>query len=245
MASNAGGNVAHLDGAFFGVMLVLRTGRRNLVGWLEWLLDAWLTRSLAISMEAQPVPGFHVQPTGSVKNAEASRAPMSDDEFNAARADRQERLDAILDKISKHGYDHLSAEEKRLCLDESQRLTVVNPSLGMPKISGPAGATASLLTLFLAVLVLVVNWRSRVSVVGFRGWRRLADAMAGLMIRAADLASGVVPVDSAAFPLLVLVATWPSFMLVLWPGATAMPEDRRKRGACCRSTFAVWTSTTG
>ena len=45
----------------------------------------------------------------------------SDDEFNAARAERGERLDAILDKISKHGYDHLSPEEKRFLFDESQR----------------------------------------------------------------------------------------------------------------------------
>ena len=61
---NAGGNVAHLGGAFFGVMLVLQDRKgRNLVGWLEWLLDALTSRSLAISQaEAQPVPGFHVQP---------------------------------------------------------------------------------------------------------------------------------------------------------------------------------------
>ena len=32
-----------------------------------------------------------------------------------------EKLDAILDKISKHGYDHLSPEEKRFLFDESQR----------------------------------------------------------------------------------------------------------------------------
>ncbi len=46
---------------------------------------------------------------------------MSDDEFNADRADREARLNAILDKISKHGYDHLSPEEKRFLFDQSQR----------------------------------------------------------------------------------------------------------------------------
>ena len=46
---------------------------------------------------------------------------MSDDEFNADKADRQARLDAILDKISKHGYDHLSAEDKRFLFEQSQR----------------------------------------------------------------------------------------------------------------------------
>jgi hypothetical protein len=46
---------------------------------------------------------------------------MSDDEFNANRVARQERLDAILDKISRHGYDHLTQEEKRFLFDQSQR----------------------------------------------------------------------------------------------------------------------------
>jgi len=118
---NAGGNVAHLGGAFFGVMLVLQDRKgRNLVGWLEWLLDALTSRSLAIPKRRRS--RFRASTSNRWKAAEreASRAPMSDDEFNAARADRQERLDAILDKISKHGYDHLSAEEKRFLFDESQ-----------------------------------------------------------------------------------------------------------------------------
>jgi hypothetical protein len=46
---------------------------------------------------------------------------MSDDEYNADRKDREARLDAILDKISKHGYDHLSPEDKRFLFDQSQR----------------------------------------------------------------------------------------------------------------------------
>ena len=46
---------------------------------------------------------------------------MSDEEFNAEKVERQRQLDAILDKISKHGYDHLSAEEKRFLFEQSQR----------------------------------------------------------------------------------------------------------------------------
>ena len=36
----------------------------------------------------------------------------SDADFNAAKRDHQARIDAILDKISRSGYDSLSKEEK-------------------------------------------------------------------------------------------------------------------------------------
>lgn len=38
--------------------------------------------------------------------------PVSDEEYNAKRADEQRKIDKILDKISKTGYDNLSTEEK-------------------------------------------------------------------------------------------------------------------------------------
>lgn len=40
------------------------------------------------------------------------RKPVSDDEFNAKRADEELKINKILDKISKTGYDNLSADEK-------------------------------------------------------------------------------------------------------------------------------------
>ena len=46
------------------------------------------------------------------KAPSAGRRPLSDDEYNRRRADDQKRVDAILDKISKSGYDKLSKEEK-------------------------------------------------------------------------------------------------------------------------------------
>ena len=41
-----------------------------------------------------------------------TRRAQSDEEFNADKKARQERIDRILDKISKVGYDQLTKEEK-------------------------------------------------------------------------------------------------------------------------------------
>lgn len=119
---NAGANVAHLGGALFGVLLVRQDRKgRNLVGWLEWVLDALSSRSLSVPRRKRSRFKASTSNPWKAAEREASRAPMSDDEFNAERAAREERLDAILDKISKHGYDHLSPEEKRFLFDQSQR----------------------------------------------------------------------------------------------------------------------------
>lgn len=119
---NPGGNVAHLGGALFGVLLVLQERKgRNVLAWLEWVIDALASRSLSVPKRKRS--RFHASTGNRWKAAEreASRAPMSDDEFNAEKVERQRQLDAILDKISKHGYDHLSAEEKRFLFEQSQR----------------------------------------------------------------------------------------------------------------------------
>lgn len=120
--TNPGGNVAHLGGALFGVLVVKQEARGvNLLGWLEWLLDAVSTGTVSVPRRKRSRFRASTSNRWKAQEREASRAPMSDDEFNADRADREARLNAILDKISKHGYDHLSPEEKRFLFDQSQR----------------------------------------------------------------------------------------------------------------------------
>jgi hypothetical protein len=45
---------------------------------------------------------------------------LTDDEFRANKKERQEKLDAILDKISKKGYDALSKDEKDFLFQQSK-----------------------------------------------------------------------------------------------------------------------------
>lgn len=52
--------------------------------------------------------------------AEKGGRPLSDDEYNAIRAQKQKKIDAILDKISHSGYDSLTKEEKDLLFNTSK-----------------------------------------------------------------------------------------------------------------------------
>lgn len=47
--------------------------------------------------------------------------PMSDEAYNANKKANQEKVDAILDKISKKGYDGLTAEEKDFLFNQSNK----------------------------------------------------------------------------------------------------------------------------
>ena len=120
--SNPGGNVAHLGGALFGVLLVKQDMKGvNLVAWLEWVLDVVMSGTVKVPRRKRNKFRASTANRWKAKERAQSRAPMSDDEFNADKSKRQARLDSILDKISKHGYDHLSAEDKRFLFEQSQR----------------------------------------------------------------------------------------------------------------------------
>jgi hypothetical protein len=46
------------------------------------------------------------------KNNQVRKRVISDDEFNDMRKKREDKLNSILDRISKEGYDSLSQHEK-------------------------------------------------------------------------------------------------------------------------------------
>ncbi len=98
LAENTGGHIAHLAGAFFGYIYVEQVKRGRDLG--SWLASAFgWAAGLAPKTKKTPFRKVHrttkapaVKPSG--KNVQ------------------QKRIDEILDKISKSGYDSLSAEEK-------------------------------------------------------------------------------------------------------------------------------------
>ena len=105
---NSGGHIAHLGGAFFGLYFVyrLRSGKDITVG-VNRLLNyfAYLFSSKRKMKVVYKNPG----------------KTKSDVAYNAQKAANQQKIDAILDKISKSGYDSLSKEEKAILFDASKK----------------------------------------------------------------------------------------------------------------------------
>ena len=46
--------------------------------------------------------------------------PVSDEEYNARKVENEKKIDSILDKISKNGYDSLSKEEKEFLFKQKR-----------------------------------------------------------------------------------------------------------------------------
>jgi membrane associated rhomboid family serine protease len=109
--SNSGGHIAHLGGAFFGFMWArgLVQGK-SLTGRMERILDF-----LATGRRPMRVVKSRPQP------ARRSARVKTDDQFNAERQENAERLNRILDKISRHGYDRLTKEEKDFLFRQSNQ----------------------------------------------------------------------------------------------------------------------------
>lgn len=104
-SSNAGGHIAHIGGALFGLLyaMSLRKGFR-FSQHLQWLRNAFTFRKLKVRHGKNYYSGMKSH----------GKKPLSDEEFNLRKAEQQKRLDIILDKISKSGYESLSKEDKEI-----------------------------------------------------------------------------------------------------------------------------------
>lgn len=97
-SSNAGGHIAHLGGALFGYLYIVAM-RRLAQG--------------AGQHQSRPRIRIHKKRDSQTSQRPSSR-PMSDEEYNRRKVMEQKRIDAILDKISKSGYENLTREEKEI-----------------------------------------------------------------------------------------------------------------------------------
>lgn len=97
--SNPGGHIAHLGGAAMGYIIVkqLAKGKDWSMGFFEYMQSAtrWLERKPKLK---------------TVHKTKAQRATQT--KASAPKSSDQERLDQILEKIQKSGYEKLSKEEK-------------------------------------------------------------------------------------------------------------------------------------
>jgi len=104
-------HLAHLGGAIFGILSIIKIQSPN--NFMN-RFDKWIYSFKRPRFSFKRKPKMKVYQGGSARE-------MSDDEFNATKKQRQDRVDAILDKIAKKGYDGLAKEEKDFLFNESQR----------------------------------------------------------------------------------------------------------------------------
>ncbi|SFF01071.1 rhomboid family protein [Sunxiuqinia elliptica] len=98
-SSNAGGNLAHIGGAAFGLLFVLQYRKNNdLTKGVSSLLDKGAKL---------------FKPKQKIKITYKGKA-NDDIEYNRQQNLKQEEVNRVLEKISKSGYDSLTKEEKEL-----------------------------------------------------------------------------------------------------------------------------------
>lgn len=101
--SNAGGMLAHLGGAAFGYVYARQlVNGRDIGTWFERIMDS--IADLFKSRKEKPFKKVHRNRATPAPN---KRSTKTDD-----KDDHQKKVDAILDKIGKSGYDSLSKAEK-------------------------------------------------------------------------------------------------------------------------------------
>jgi len=106
--SNAGGHIAHLGGAILGYVYIqqLKKGNDFTLGFSRFL--AYL-KALFFTQKKMKVV---------YKNPGKTKTNY---EYNEQKVANQKKVDLILDKISKSGYDSLTAEEKAILFDSSKK----------------------------------------------------------------------------------------------------------------------------
>jgi len=121
---NAGGHIAHIGGAIVGLLFALgiRKGK-DITSWInsiiDWIVSVWpFGKSKTGHKTKMRVSYINTEYT---EHADDSASKMSDGDFNQQKAADQQRIDEILDKISKTGYNNLTKEEKEFLFKMSKR----------------------------------------------------------------------------------------------------------------------------
>jgi membrane associated rhomboid family serine protease len=106
--NNLGGSIAHLGGALMGYIFMIQYKKGNDLSkginvFLEWLGNLFKPS------------------TSKSKLRTVHRRAVPDEEYNSNKVATQEQIDAILDKISKSGYESLSSKEKEFLFKASKK----------------------------------------------------------------------------------------------------------------------------
>lgn len=109
-SSNSGGHLAHLGGALWGFFSVWMLRRQIDV---SSLFGKFSLSGLKKLFKRRKRTGF--------RKVHSNPRPKTDEEYNFERKLNQEKIDEILDKISKSGYDSLTKPEKEFLFKTSRK----------------------------------------------------------------------------------------------------------------------------
>lgn len=102
-SGNAGGLLAHLGGSIFGYTYARQLFKGNDIGiWFEKIMDA--IANLFKTRKAKPFKKVH--------RTEATLSGLKRSKEKDTKSDHQKKVDTILDKIGKSGYESLTKSEK-------------------------------------------------------------------------------------------------------------------------------------
>ncbi len=102
---NSGGKLAHMGGALFGYLYTVNLKQGHDIGkGINKLIDFFVTL---------------FKPRQKLKVT--YKKPADDYEYNKIKTEHQKKINNILDKISKGGYESLTKEEKEALFNESQK----------------------------------------------------------------------------------------------------------------------------
>jgi len=102
---------AHLGGIAFGILSIQKIhSKNNIINWTQTTV-----KNIKKSLKGEP--RLKVKKGGTKKTKYDT---ASDEDYNRFKKERQKEIDAILDKISKSGYDSLTKKEKQILFDQSK-----------------------------------------------------------------------------------------------------------------------------
>jgi membrane associated rhomboid family serine protease len=105
-SENAGGHIAHIGGALFGIFFAVRFQQgKDLTTFINRLIDK------AVNLGKKRGPRMKV----------TFKRPETDMEYNARKRKEMKKLDDILDKLKRSGYESLSADEKKTLFNASRK----------------------------------------------------------------------------------------------------------------------------
>ncbi len=109
-ASNPGGNIAHLGGAFWGWFYIFQLRRGK----------DWGAGMVNFINEVAALPGKASKRKSRMK-VTYKQPPRDDHKYARQQHQKQEDVNRILDKIGKSGYDSLTKEEKELLFKQGKK----------------------------------------------------------------------------------------------------------------------------